>query len=39
MISFPVASELYSFTQQLKRRLTYHTDATGIELIWRPDRG
>jgi hypothetical protein len=32
VISFPVASELYSFMQQEERRLTYHADATGIDI-------
>jgi hypothetical protein len=32
MISFPVASELYSFLQPEERYRSYHTDATGFDM-------
>jgi hypothetical protein len=38
VISFPVASELYSFLQPEERYRSYHTDATGFDIIsrWEP---
>jgi hypothetical protein len=32
VISFPVASELYSFLQPEERYRSYHTDATGFDI-------
>jgi hypothetical protein len=35
VISFPVASELYSFLQPEERYRSYHTDATGFDISWQ----